>query len=68
MSGQMKISQFISKYGVEYGLSYCTLYNMIKRGCLREGVHYRKSYRGMYEKFTVIPSGLINFLKNGKRD
>lgn len=45
----------------------CAIHNLIKTGKLREGVHFRRSYRGGYEKFTVIPAPLYKFLKEGKR-
>ena len=60
---KMKISEFVSKYGDELGVNYCAIHNLIKTGKLREGVHFRRSYRGVYEKFTVIPAPLYKFLK-----
>lgn len=63
---KMKISEFVAKYGEELGVNYCAIHNLIKTGKLREGVHFRRSYRGVYEKFTVIPAPLYKFLKRGK--
>ena len=64
---KMKISEFVAKYGEELGVNYCAIHNLIKTGKLREGVHFLRSYRGVYEKFTVIPAPLYKFLKEGKR-
>lgn len=63
MAKAMKISEFVSKYGAELDITRSTIYELIKGRHLRENVHYKTSYRGVYQKFTVIESSLVKFLK-----
>lgn len=64
----MKISEFVDKHGEELGVNYNSIHRLIKSGFLRENIHYRKTYRGAYEKYTVIEMGLLKYLKNGGKN
>ena len=62
----MKISEFVDKHK-ELGLTYYTIHRLIKEKYLKENIHFRKSYRGSYEKYTVIESPLIKFFNGDKK-
>ena len=59
----MKISEFVDKYKDEFDISYFTIHRLIKEKVLRENIHYRKTYRGTYEKYIVLERPLLKFLK-----
>mgnify|MGYP007111793395 CR=1 FL=1 len=61
----MKISEFVAKHK-ELDVSYFTIHRLIKDKVLRENVHYRRSYRGTYEKYSVLERPLVKFLKGDK--
>lgn len=61
----MKISEFVDKHK-ELGVSYFTIHRLIKERILRENIHYRRSYRGTYEKYTVLERPLVKFF-NGEK-
>lgn len=63
MAKAMRISEFVDKHGEELGITRHAIYDLIRNRHLEENVHYRTSYRGVYQKFTVIESNLIKFLK-----
>ena len=63
MAKGMQISEFVDKHGEELGITRHVIYDLIKGKHLKENVHYRTSYRGVYQKFTVIESSLVKFLK-----
>ena len=58
----MKISEFVNKHK-ELGVKYFTIHRLIKDRVLKENIHYRRSYRGIYEKYTVLEIPLLKFLK-----
>ena len=62
----MKISEFVEKYKDEFDINYFTIHRLIKERVLRENIHYRKTYRGTYEKYTVLERPLVKFLKGEK--
>lgn len=68
MARAMKISEFVGKYGAEFNITISTIYELIKHKHLRENVHYKTSYRGVYQKFTVIESSLLMFLKGYREE
>lgn len=61
----MKISEFVDKHK-ELGVTYYTVYRLIKEKVLRENIHYRQSYRGNYEKYTVLERPLVKFFNGNK--
>ena len=63
MAKAMKISEFVDKYGDELDITRHAIYGLIKHGYLKENIHFRLSYRGVYKKVTVIESSLVKFLK-----
>lgn len=63
----MKISEFVDKHK-DLDISYCTIHRLIKNKVLRENVHFRRSYRGSYEKYSVLERPLVKFLKGDKNE
>lgn len=61
----MKISEFVDKHK-ELGVNYATVHRLIKERYLKENVHFRRSYRGSYEKYTVIEGPLVKFFNGSK--
>ena len=61
----MKISEFVDKHK-ELDVNYFTIHRLIKEKVLKENIHFRRSYRGTYEKYTVIERPLVKFL-NGEK-
>ena len=62
----MKISDFVQKHKDELGVTCCSIYRLIKNNALKENIHYRKSCRMSYEKYSVLEIPLINYLKGRK--
>lgn len=62
----MLISQFVDKYKNDYGISYHSIYTLIESGKLKENIHFRRSYRGIYKKTTVIENALLKYLNTGR--
>lgn len=61
----MKISEFVDKHK-DLDVTYYTIHRLIKEHILRENIHYRKTYRGAYEKYTVLERPLVKFF-NGEK-
>ena len=62
----MKISEFVDKHKDELDITYFAIHRLIKTKALRENIHYRKSCRGSYEKYSVLENPLVQYLKGRK--
>ena len=62
----MKISEFVGKHQ-DLGIRYHTIHRLIREKALKENIHYRRSFRGNYEKYELIEAPLIKFLQGGDK-